>query len=100
MPQRKFRINKTTLLGYLELCKNYSFARRLLYSEVPANFIWKNDKFSRRKQGKGDSGLPGVKQDHVMIGRVHTVTLTTPNAITNDSYFMKCVDRLALMISK
>jgi len=44
----------------------------LLYSEVPAYFIWKNNKFSRRKQGKRVSGHPGVKQDHV-IGRVYTV---------------------------
>jgi len=64
--------NSTTLLGFFELCKNDSFARTLLYSEVPAYFIWKNNKFSRRKQGKGVSGHPGVKQDHV-IGRVYTV---------------------------
>jgi len=64
--------NNTTLLGFFELCKNDSFARTLLYSEVPAYFIWKNNKFSRRKQGKGVSGHPGDKQDHV-IGRVYTV---------------------------
>lgn len=64
--------NNTTLLGFFELCKNDSFARTILYSEVPAYFIWKNNKFSRRKQGKGVSGHPGVKQDHV-IGRVYTV---------------------------
>jgi len=43
-----------------------------LYSEVPAYFIWKNNKFSRRKQGKGVSGHPAVTQGHV-ICRVYTV---------------------------
>lgn len=34
----------TTFLGSFELCKNDSFSRGLLYSGVPAYFIWKNNK--------------------------------------------------------
>jgi len=73
-------LDKTTLLGFFERCKNDSFARGLLYSEIPAYFIWKNNKFSRRKQGKGVPGHPRVKQNYV-LGRVYTVTC--------DPYFMK-----------
>jgi len=65
--------SKTTLLGIFEFCKIDSFARGL-YSEVSAYFIWKNNKFSRRKQGKGVPGHPGVKQDQI-FDRVYTVHL-------------------------
>jgi len=41
--------NSTTLLGFFELYKNDSFGRTFLCSEVPAYFIWKNNKFSRIK---------------------------------------------------
>lgn len=38
--------HKTTLLGFFKLCKNDSFARGLLYSEVSVYFIWKKEKVS------------------------------------------------------
>lgn len=43
-----------------------------MYCEVPAYFIWKNNKFSRRQRGMGVPGQPGVKQDHV-LSRVYIV---------------------------
>lgn len=63
---------KTTLTAFFELCKTDSFARGLLYCEVPTYYVWKNNQFCRRKQGKGVPGHPGVKKDHV-LGRVYTV---------------------------
>lgn len=69
------RINnppKTTLLAFFELCQVDSFARTLLYHEVPSYYIWKSNKFQRRKQGQPVSGFAGVKKDKV-LGRVYTV---------------------------
>lgn len=62
----------TTLLAFFELCKVDNFAKGLLYCDVPAYYVWKNNRFIRRKQGKPVAGHPGVKQDDV-IGRVYTV---------------------------
>ena len=64
--------SNTTLLGFFELCQVDAFARTLLYCEVPAYYIWKNQKFHRRKQGQPVTGYPGVKKDKV-LGRVYTV---------------------------
>ena len=63
---------KTTLIGFFELCRSDNFATTLLYSEVPAYYTWKNNKFVRRKQGKAVPGHHGVKKDQV-LGRVYTV---------------------------
>ena len=50
---------KTTLMAFFELCKSYSFARTLIYSKVPGYYIWKNNQFCRRKQGKAVPRHPG-----------------------------------------
>ena len=63
---------KTTLLAFFDLCKNDHFAKTLLYSEVCAYYVWKNNMFTRRKQGKDVDGWPGVKKDHA-LGRVYTI---------------------------
>ncbi|XP_008482471.2 uncharacterized protein LOC103519163 [Diaphorina citri] len=63
---------KTTLLAFFDLCKADTFARGLLYSEVPSYYVWRNNKFSRRKVGKPVPEHPGLKQDQV-IGRIYTV---------------------------
>lgn len=42
---------QTTLLAFFGLNKVDTFARTLLDSEVPLYFVWKNNKFCRRKQG-------------------------------------------------
>jgi len=61
---------KTTLLAFFELCKTDVFTKTLLYSEVPSYFVFKNNKFQRRKQGKNVDAWPTVKRDHA-LGRVY-----------------------------
>ncbi|XP_065356368.1 uncharacterized protein LOC135950766 [Calliphora vicina] len=63
---------KTTLLGFFELCKSDEFAKTLLYSEVPQYYVWKNNKFERRKRGKNVDGWVNIKKDDV-LGRVYTI---------------------------
>ncbi|XP_044582994.1 uncharacterized protein LOC123264012 [Cotesia glomerata] len=63
---------KTTLMAFLELCQVDDFAKTLLHVEVPAYYVWKNNRFDRRKKGKVVSGYLGVKKDQV-LGRVYTV---------------------------
>ncbi|KAL4098443.1 hypothetical protein QTP88_023051 [Uroleucon formosanum] len=62
----------TTLLAFFELCKIDVFAKTLLYSKVPSYFIFKNNKFQRRKQGRNVDGWPTVKNDDA-LGRVYTI---------------------------
>lgn len=63
---------QTTLLKFFDLCKTDDFAKTLLYCEIPQFFVWKSNKFMRRKQGKCVDGWPGVKKDHA-LGRVYTI---------------------------
>lgn len=62
----------TTLLAFFDLCKVDYFAQTLLYSEIPAYYVWKQNNFSRRKQGINVPNQPGLKKDNV-LGRVYTV---------------------------
>lgn len=62
----------TTLLGFFNPCKVDFFAQTLLYSEIPVYYVWKNNKFSRIKQGKSVQKHPGVKEGDV-LGRVYTI---------------------------
>ncbi|XP_074106305.1 uncharacterized protein LOC141532045 [Cotesia typhae] len=63
---------KTTLMSFFELCQVDNFAKTLLYVEVPAYYVWKNNKFLRRRKGKKVPGFLGIKKDQV-LGRVYTV---------------------------
>lgn len=63
---------KTTLTSFFELCQVDNFAKTLLYVEVPAYYLWRNNQFVRRKKGKDVPGYLGVKKDQV-LGRVYTV---------------------------
>ncbi|XP_071565387.1 uncharacterized protein [Temnothorax nylanderi] len=63
---------QTTLLAFFELCKTDDFAKTLLYCEVPSYFVFKNNKFERRKRGMDVDGWPGIKKDHA-LGRVYTI---------------------------
>lgn len=63
---------KTTLTSFFELCRFDDFAKTLLYCEVPAYYVWNNNKFERRKRGANVDGWPGVKKEHA-LGRVYTV---------------------------
>ncbi|GBP60481.1 hypothetical protein EVAR_37517_1 [Eumeta japonica] len=59
---------KTTLMAFFELCQVDDFAKSLLYVEVPTYYVWKNNRFERRKKGKD---VPGylVKKDQVLACR-------------------------------
>ncbi|KAL4119657.1 hypothetical protein QTP88_012451 [Uroleucon formosanum] len=61
-----------TLLAFFELCKTNVFAKTLLYSEVPSYFVFKNNKFQRRKQERNVDCWPTVKKDDA-LGRVYTI---------------------------
>ncbi|XP_071642973.1 uncharacterized protein [Temnothorax longispinosus] len=63
---------QTTFLAFFELFKTDDFAKTFLYSEVPSYFVWKNNKFVRRKQGKDVDGWPEIKKDSE-LGRVYTI---------------------------
>ncbi|GBP95553.1 hypothetical protein EVAR_67759_1 [Eumeta japonica] len=63
---------KTTLMAFFELCQVDDFAKSLLYVEVPTYYVWKNNRFERRKKGKDVPGYLGVKKDQV-LDRVYTV---------------------------
>jgi hypothetical protein len=67
---------KTTLTGFFELCKIDTFARTLLYSEVPQYFTWDKARkiFNRRKQGLIVEGHDGIRSGDA-LGRVYTVHL-------------------------
>lgn len=62
----------TTLLAFFKLCQSDNFSKTLLYSEVPAYYVWNNNNFIRRKRGVPVVGWPGVMKEHA-LGRVYTV---------------------------
>lgn len=66
--------NRTTLLAFFELCGTDSFAKTLLYDEIPAYYTYDKQRgiFNRRRRGSPVDGTPGVYKEHV-IGRVYTV---------------------------
>lgn len=63
----------TTLTAFFLLCRSDSFAKNLLYSEVPTYYVWNlsSKKFTKRKQGRVVPGWDGKASD--TIGRVYTV---------------------------
>ncbi|CAI6354200.1 unnamed protein product [Macrosiphum euphorbiae] len=63
---------KTTLLAFFDLCKTDDFAKTLLYVDLPSNYVWKNDRFERRKRGINVNGWPEIKRDQA-LGRVYTI---------------------------
>ena len=63
---------QTTLLAFFDLCKRDDFAKQLHYNEIPSYYVWNNNMFCRRKQGKTVPGHSGVKRDNV-LGRIYTV---------------------------
>ena len=72
--QRVLNPPDTTLTAFFCLCKNDSFAKKLLYTEVSSYYTWntKNKVFERRKQGKSVDGQPTIFKD-TTIGRLYTV---------------------------
>ena len=74
VPQRALNPPDTKLTAFFSLCENDSFAKKLLYTEVPSYYTWntKNKVFERRKQGKSVDGLPTIFKD-ATIRRLDTV---------------------------
>ncbi|GFW18248.1 ATP-dependent DNA helicase [Trichonephila clavipes] len=68
---------KTTLTAFFHLYQNDTFARTLLYSEVPRYYTWNTSKkeWHRRIQGTPVENQPGVKASDA-LGRVYTVLVT------------------------
>ncbi|UYV74016.1 hypothetical protein LAZ67_11001852, partial [Cordylochernes scorpioides] len=64
----------TTLTAFFTLCRNDTFARTLLYSEVPTYFTWNTStrKFQRRKQGRTVQGHLNLYSTDA-LGRLYTV---------------------------
>ncbi|UYV77690.1 hypothetical protein LAZ67_15001947 [Cordylochernes scorpioides] len=64
----------TTLTEFFTLCRNDTFARTLLYSEIPTYFTWNTStrKFQRRKQGRTVQGQPNLYSTDA-LGRLYTV---------------------------
>ncbi|UYV72954.1 hypothetical protein LAZ67_10001257 [Cordylochernes scorpioides] len=65
---------RTTLTAFFSLCQTDSFARTLLYPDVPQYYTWNSSahEWRRRVQGKLVEGWPGVKRSDT-IGRVYAV---------------------------
>ncbi|UYV61693.1 hypothetical protein LAZ67_1005935 [Cordylochernes scorpioides] len=65
---------RTTLTAFFSLCQTDSFARTLLYPDVPQYYTWNSSahEWRRRVQGKLVEGQPGVKRSDT-IGRVYAV---------------------------
>ena len=49
-----------------------SFAKTLLYADVPKYYTWNNKSWCRRKQGTDVAGFAGIKEAHV-LGRIYTI---------------------------
>ncbi|GFQ88731.1 ATP-dependent DNA helicase [Trichonephila clavata] len=64
----------TTLTEFFTLCRNDTFARTLLYSEVPTYFTWNTStrKFQRCKQGRAVQGHLNLYSTDA-LGRLYTV---------------------------
>ena len=78
--QRALNPPDTKLTAFFSLCKNDSFAIKLLYTEVPSYYTWntKNKVFERRKQGKSVDSQPTIFKD-TTIERLYTVQNTYIN---------------------
>ena len=61
-----------TLTGFFDLCKEDTFAKTLLYHEVPSYYKWDKKRFVRRKQGEPVPGIPGIRKGSA-IERVYNL---------------------------
>jgi len=62
---------KTTLLAFFDLCKTDDFAKTLIYVDVPSYYVWKNNRFEKRKRVINVNGWPGIKRDQGLGGVYH-----------------------------
>ena len=65
---------KTTLTEFFTLCNEDTFARTLLYNELPTYYTWNSGsrKWLRRRQGASHGSVAGVRMSKA-IGRVYSV---------------------------
>ncbi|CAL4067132.1 unnamed protein product, partial [Meganyctiphanes norvegica] len=65
---------ETTLTAFFKLCQEDSFARTLLYCEVPTYYTWNKNEhvWKKRRQGNIVDGYPGVYSSDT-LGRVYSV---------------------------
>lgn len=72
--QRAAQPPSTTLTAFFTLCQIDTFARTLLYSEIPTYYTWNQSSkiFQRRKRGKPVEGHPNVFSTEA-LGRIYTV---------------------------
>ena len=65
---------RTTLTAFFDLCKQDTFARNLLYCDVPRYYTWNRSRrlWQRRKNGKPVADDAGIRAADT-LGRVYTV---------------------------
>lgn len=65
---------ETTLTAFFTLCKSDSFAKTLLYNEIPSYYTWNlaQKKFIKRKQGTVIDATNNIRKSKT-IGRVYSV---------------------------
>uniref|UniRef100_A0A183HN50 Helitron_like_N domain-containing protein n=1 Tax=Onchocerca flexuosa TaxID=387005 RepID=A0A183HN50_9BILA len=63
----------TMLTAFFTLCQKDSFAKTLLYTEVPTYYTWNASRksFERRKRGKPVDGQPGIFKHNRRLYTVH-----------------------------
>ena len=66
--------SSTTLTAFFKLCQIDSYAKTLLYCDIPQYYTWNSIKkqFERRKQGQAVAGYPDIRSSDA-LGRVYTV---------------------------
>ncbi|XP_049316968.1 uncharacterized protein LOC125779739 [Bactrocera dorsalis] len=72
--QRAAQPPATTLTAFFRLCETDTFARSLLYTDVPQYYTWNTSskEFQRRKQGTAVDGHPGIYSTDA-LGRMYTI---------------------------
>ncbi|XP_073835848.1 uncharacterized protein, partial [Musca autumnalis] len=64
----------TTLTSFFSICQSDSFARTLLYTDMPRYYTWNaaTKQFQRRKRGDVVLGYPDIRSSEA-LGRIYTV---------------------------
>ncbi|XP_074109302.1 uncharacterized protein LOC141534058 [Cotesia typhae] len=88
---------KTTLMAFFELCQVDDFAKTLLYVEVPAYYVWKNNRFERRKKGRVYTVHPGNTECYHLRLLLHEIrgptsfsALKTVNGVIHPTFQAAC----------
>ena len=100
MQHRALNPPDATLTALFSLCQNDSFAKKLLYTEVPLYYTWnaKKKSFYRRKQGQSVDGQPTIFIFEYLRTVNGTIHYTYPNAcqalnlLKNFQYWDNCIN--------